>query len=226
MADRLIQLLQKLEGISALPFNLAGVRAQADPTTGWYVVLLSSDLGREQRKNLDALMESYPDRVLPVLARDCSPEAVHPRFAFLDSYDLRDATDQALNDLRRMWQRQGIGRDRAGCSITLFLSLKGGVAKTTSTVAVAEYLAEQGNRVLVIDTDHQCGASALLLGEDQLELLEDGRKTLSDLFSEALNLDFDPNRIARFAAPSRSIRGLGGRLRACLGSTILMQLYI
>jgi chromosome partitioning protein len=100
----------------------------------------------------------------------------------------------------------------------MFLSLKGGVAKTTNSVAVAEYLAERGNRVLVIDTDHQCGASAMLLGEDQLEALEESRKTLSDLFMEALNKDFQADRIARYAAPARSIQNLGQRLHVIPGS--------
>jgi len=48
------------------------------------------------------------------------------------------------------------------------LNLKGGVAKTTNTVAIAECLADQGKKVLVIDADHQCTASELLLGEDLL----------------------------------------------------------
>ena len=41
-------------------------------------------------------------------------------------------------------------------SILLFVNLKGGVAKTTNAVAVAECLADSGYRTLLIDADHQC----------------------------------------------------------------------
>lgn len=44
-------------------------------------------------------------------------------------------------------------------AVILFPNLKGGVAKTTNAVAVAECLASQGKRTLVIDADHQCTAS-------------------------------------------------------------------
>ncbi len=53
-------------------------------------------------------------------------------------------------------------------SIILMLNMKGGVAKTTNAVAIAECLADQGRKVLVIDADHQCMASELLIGEDRL----------------------------------------------------------
>jgi cellulose biosynthesis protein BcsQ len=107
----------------------------------------------------------------------------------------------------------------------LFLSLKVGVAKTTNAVAVAEYLAEQGNRVLLVETDHQCGASAMLLGEDHLDRLEGGRRTLADLLLEAPDRDFDPDRIARYAVPGRSIRGLGDRLHVVPGSLRLEDIW-
>jgi len=74
--------------------------------------------------------------------------------------------------------------------ILMFLSMKGGVGKTASAVATAECLAEAGNRVLVIDTDHQCGASSLLLGDDAIEKLEESRKTLADMFLSMLTTEF------------------------------------
>ena len=46
--------------------------------------------------------------------------------------------------------------------IIMFSNLKGGVAKTTNAVAVAECLAWRGHKTLVIDADHQCTASELL----------------------------------------------------------------
>src|SRR6201989_1365685 len=39
---------------------------------------------------------------------------------------------------------------------------RGGVAKTTTTVALARYLADVGNRVLIIDTDPQGSVSVVL----------------------------------------------------------------
>ena len=53
-------------------------------------------------------------------------------------------------------------------SILLFVNLKGGVAKTTNAVAVAECLADSGYRTLLIDADHQCMSGELLLGESRL----------------------------------------------------------
>ena len=79
-------------------------------------------------------------------------------------------------------------------SVVLFLNLKGGVAKTTTTVAVAETLAEAKQRVLVIDTDHQCAASELLLGEKRLLDAERRRKTLHDLLAAMLRDDFSADQ--------------------------------
>ena len=39
--------------------------------------------------------------------------------------------------------------------IVLLVNLKGGVAKTTNAVAIAECLASEGHRTLLIDADHQ-----------------------------------------------------------------------
>lgn len=74
--------------------------------------------------------------------------------------------------------------------ILLFTNLKGGVAKTTSAVAVAECLASEGYRTLVIDADHQCMAGELLLGEDRLLRCEQSKSTLHDLLAEMLDDDF------------------------------------
>ena len=41
-------------------------------------------------------------------------------------------------------------------AIVMMINLKGGVAKTTSAVAIAECMADNGYRTLVIDADHQC----------------------------------------------------------------------
>ena len=49
--------------------------------------------------------------------------------------------------------------------IIVFLNIKGGVAKTTTAVGVAEAFGWIGRRVLVIDADHRRASSELLLGE-------------------------------------------------------------
>ncbi len=70
------------------------------------------------------------------------------------------------------------------------INLKGGVAKTTTTVAVAETLsAEFGKRVLVIDLDPQTNATTMLIGEDKWRKLNKKEHTLARLFKDALDQD-------------------------------------
>lgn len=80
-------------------------------------------------------------------------------------------------------------------SILMMLNLKGGVAKTTSAVAVAECFASQGHRTLLIDADHQCMAGELLLGESRLLQADKAKKTLHDLMASMLDDDFGPEQI-------------------------------
>ena len=75
------------------------------------------------------------------------------------------------------------------------INLKGGVAKTTTTVALAETLsAEFKKRVLVIDLDPQTNATTMLIGEDKWRKLNKDEHTLARLFKDALephNKKFD-----------------------------------
>lgn len=94
-----------------------------------------------------------------------------------------------------------------------FVNLKGGVAKTTNAVALAESLADSGHRVLVIDADHQCMAGELLLGEDRLDKAERGRRTLHDLLAAMLDDDFEDSMIDRFVESGASdVEALKDRL--------------
>lgn len=79
-------------------------------------------------------------------------------------------------------------------SILLFVNLKGGVAKTTNAVAVAECMAESGYRTLLIDADHQCMAGELLIGEDRLCKCDHRKMTLHDLLGAMLDDDFEPGQ--------------------------------
>lgn len=67
------------------------------------------------------------------------------------------------------------------------INLKGGVGKTTTTVAMAETLsAVFGKRVLVIDLDPQTNATTVLIGEEKWRKLNAKEHTLARLFKDAL----------------------------------------
>ncbi len=67
------------------------------------------------------------------------------------------------------------------------INLKGGVGKTTTTVAVAEMLAGEFQRkVLLIDLDPQTNATSMLIGDGRWGELNAEGRTLARLFSDAL----------------------------------------
>ena len=82
--------------------------------------------------------------------------------------------------------------------VVAVINLKGGVGKTTTSVALAEMLAsEHGKRVLVVDLDPQTNATVMLIGE--AAWLERNRRgaTVASLFRRAIEPTappFDLNR--------------------------------
>ncbi|MDG5816648.1 AAA family ATPase [Chitinispirillales bacterium ANBcel5] len=68
------------------------------------------------------------------------------------------------------------------------INLKGGVAKTTTTVQLAECLSSEfSKKVLVVDLDPQTNATIALIKEENWEELDHSGQTLFQLFSDKLN---------------------------------------
>lgn len=75
-----------------------------------------------------------------------------------------------------------------GAKVISFINLKGGVAKTTTTVGTATLLAgEYGKKVLVVDLDPQTNCTTMLIGEEKWKELDDNGYTLATLFDDVVN---------------------------------------
>ena len=70
------------------------------------------------------------------------------------------------------------------------INLKGGVGKTTTTVAMAEFMSgTMGKKVLVVDLDPQTNATVMLIGENKWRSLNEREYTICRLFKDALDPD-------------------------------------
>ena len=78
-----------------------------------------------------------------------------------------------------------------------FINLKGGVAKTTTAVQLADTFAfMRQKKVLVLDLDPQTNATLALVGEERWEQADERGQTLAHLFLDLLNgtRNFNPER--------------------------------
>jgi chromosome partitioning protein len=107
--------------------------------------------------------------------------------------------------------------------ILLLLNLKGGVAKTTNAVAIAECLAAAGLRTLLIDADHQCMAGEMVLGENRLLRCERSRSTLHDLLAAMLDDEFDADQIRHYVVNGASNIGGGMRRLSVLPCSVRIE---
>ncbi len=74
-----------------------------------------------------------------------------------------------------------------------FINLKGGVAKTTTSVAVAEILAKEFRKhVLFIDLDPQTNATINLISEQEWQKRDADGRTLAQLFRDKLRPELPP----------------------------------
>jgi chromosome partitioning protein len=92
-----------------------------------------------------------------------------------------------------VWRREDIelwlrNRGQNMTKIISFINLKGGVGKTTSAVAISEFLAEEHQkRVLVVDLDPQTNATIALIDDKVWQKRDKAGLTLRQLFQDKLD---------------------------------------
>jgi chromosome partitioning protein len=98
--------------------------------------------------------------------------------------DLRSGPVYRADQIKRYLKR----RNRLMAANTIAtINLKGGVGKTTTTAALAEFLSvEFHKKVLVIDLDPQTNLTTILIGEKKWQKLNADGHTLATLFTDAL----------------------------------------
>lgn len=75
-----------------------------------------------------------------------------------------------------------------GAKVISTINLKGGVAKTTTSVGLSQVLSGTfGKKVLVVDLDPQTNATVMLIGEEKWEELNRQGHTLVTLFKDAID---------------------------------------
>lgn len=91
------------------------------------------------------------------------------------------------------------------------VNMKGGVGKSTTVASLAEALACDGIRVLVIDLDPQSNVSMMLAGQDRWIDLRQKGKTIDDYFNQFVQPDSHPKFLRDCLA--YEVSDLAGELR-------------
>lgn len=95
--------------------------------------------------------------------------------------------------------------------ITSVINLKGGVGKTTLTLALAHFLTiEHRRRVLVIDLDPQTNATVCLIPENEWKVRDETGRTLYQLFADTVK---GTTRFDADAAIVRDVSNVGGGVK-------------
>lgn len=98
---------------------------------------------------------------------------------------------------------------------------KGGVGKSTTTVAVAENLASRGNDVLVIDADYQTNSTVALIGNTQWDGLNNQKLTTVALLEDAIN-EGSPGYVRQFDSQTHIFTGASNIAGALSGQIDLL----
>jgi chromosome partitioning protein len=98
-------------------------------------------------------------------------------------------------------------------TVTSVINLKGGVGKTTITLALAHFLAvEHGKRVLVIDLDPQTNATVCLITEAEWKARDYTGRTLYQLFADQVKgsrrFDADASIVRDVSNVGAGVKGL------------------
>ena len=97
-----------------------------------------------------------------------------------------------------VWQREKVAswvKNFKGeeTHVLSFINLKGGVGKTTTAVAVAEMLAhDERKHVLLIDLDPQTNATVTLISEEKWAEMDKEGRTIAQLFDDRINSHVPP----------------------------------
>ncbi|WIG62086.1 MAG: Chromosome (plasmid) partitioning protein ParA [Ktedonobacterales bacterium] len=96
-------------------------------------------------------------------------------------------------------------------TVTSIINLKGGVGKTTLTIALAHFLAiEHHKRVLVIDLDPQTNATVCLIPENEWKQRDETGRTLYQFFADQVK---GTRRFNVDEAIVRDVSNIGGGVR-------------
>lgn len=95
--------------------------------------------------------------------------------------------------------------------IISFINLKGGVGKTTTTVAVGEILAQEYNKkVLIVDLDPQTNATVMLINQEEWKKANEDNKTIHQMFLDEID---NTNVFDIFESIKTKVSNIGGGIQ-------------